>query len=251
MLHFERIFYFYNVVYYICLMENKRERGYRLKWVKHHGSIPVDSNGRSYEIHHIDGNRKNNDISNLTCIPIEEHLRIHEELEDWGSVSLIRMRMGLPPLPSWNHSETSKNKVRESNIGKIWINNGKVIKWIKKGSNIPEGWKKGMVLVKRVWINDGKSNKQWNKSNPIPKGWKLGLLSGRIWINNIKEVKRIKEYKINEYLEKGWKIGIEDFIWINNGIKNKRIHSTLLKEYIHLGFVKGKLPYKNKSYGKL
>lgn len=46
-----------------------------------------------YEIHHIDGNRKNNDPNNLKLVSIEEHLEIHKQQEDWGAVQAILMRM--------------------------------------------------------------------------------------------------------------------------------------------------------------
>lgn len=45
------------------------------------------------EIHHIDGDRTNNDPSNLLAVSIEEHLDIHYNQEDWGAVQAIKMRM--------------------------------------------------------------------------------------------------------------------------------------------------------------
>jgi hypothetical protein len=69
---------------------------YRSIWIKTYGKIPKDSLGRSYEIHHIDGNRQNNDISNLICISIEEHYNIHYKQNDFGACVMIARRMGLP-----------------------------------------------------------------------------------------------------------------------------------------------------------
>ena len=46
-----------------------------------------------YEIHHIDGNHKNNCVNNLKCVTIEEHLEIHKTQKDWGAVQAILMRM--------------------------------------------------------------------------------------------------------------------------------------------------------------
>lgn len=61
---------------------------YRKLWEKHHNKkIPQD-----HDIHHIDGDRSNNSISNLLCVHIDEHLRIHEEQGDWGAVQAILMR---------------------------------------------------------------------------------------------------------------------------------------------------------------
>ena len=31
------------------------QKNYRKIWVERHGPIPLDENGRTYEIHHIDG----------------------------------------------------------------------------------------------------------------------------------------------------------------------------------------------------
>jgi HNH endonuclease len=48
---------------------------------------------KNHEIHHVDGNRTNNDPSNLICVSIEEHLQIHLDQEDWGAVHAILIRM--------------------------------------------------------------------------------------------------------------------------------------------------------------
>jgi len=60
------------------------------------GEIPKDENGRTFETHHIDGNRKNNSIDNLLCVSIKEHLEIHLKQGDYGAAALISKRMGLP-----------------------------------------------------------------------------------------------------------------------------------------------------------
>lgn len=68
---------------------------YRKIYEQNYGTIPKDDQGRSYEIHHIDGNRKNNDISNLKCVSIQEHYDIHYSQGDWGAVYAIARRMNL------------------------------------------------------------------------------------------------------------------------------------------------------------
>lgn len=45
---------------------------HRVIWSDHHGPIPRDC-----IIHHIDGNPLNNEISNLSCIPLIEHLSVY------------------------------------------------------------------------------------------------------------------------------------------------------------------------------
>lgn len=50
---------------------------YRKLWESTYGDIPKDDKGRSYEIHHKDGNRNNNELSNLMCVSLDEHYEIH------------------------------------------------------------------------------------------------------------------------------------------------------------------------------
>lgn len=68
---------------------------HRRLYIKNHGSIPIDENGRSYEIHHIDGNHDNNDISNLIAISIKEHYEIHKKQGDYRACALIAKKMKL------------------------------------------------------------------------------------------------------------------------------------------------------------
>lgn len=76
-------------------------------WKKYYGKIPKDSNGRSFEIHHIDGNPLNNVIENLRCISIEEHYKIHLEQKDYGGAFLIARRMN---ISSEEISELARNQ---------------------------------------------------------------------------------------------------------------------------------------------
>lgn len=62
---------------------------YREIWKNENGAIPKDSDGVSYEIHHIDGNRKNNAIDNLKCVSIEEHFNIHISQGDLSAAMRI------------------------------------------------------------------------------------------------------------------------------------------------------------------
>jgi hypothetical protein len=69
---------------------------YRKIWESHNGTIPKDSEGRSYEIHHIDGNHTNDSIENLKLVTIQEHYDIHFEQGDYGACLAIIMRMNVP-----------------------------------------------------------------------------------------------------------------------------------------------------------
>jgi len=49
-----------------------RKRVHRIIWEHYNGSIP-----KGFDIHHKDGNKFNNDISNLECICHKKHLSMH------------------------------------------------------------------------------------------------------------------------------------------------------------------------------
>lgn len=68
---------------------------YRRIWEEANGPIPYDEKGRPYEIHHIDGDRTNNSLSNLKCISIEDHYAIHKEQKDYQAAWRIANRIGL------------------------------------------------------------------------------------------------------------------------------------------------------------
>ena len=85
---------------------------HRKIWSRHFGKIPKDEFERSYDIHHIDGNRKNNSISNLIAVSLKEHLRIHESQGDQAACFMIKIRMNEEIITDkWNHSEESKIKI--------------------------------------------------------------------------------------------------------------------------------------------
>lgn len=62
---------------------------YRKIYEQYYGPIPKDDEGRSYEIHHIDGNHSNNDPLNLKAVTIKEHYDIHYSQGDFGACGLM------------------------------------------------------------------------------------------------------------------------------------------------------------------
>ena len=87
---------------------------YRRIWKKHFGEIPVDEKGHSYEIHHIDGNRKNNNINNLMCVSIQEHYDIHYRQGDYAAAFRIAQRMNLDPkIKSELMSMSNKKRLQD------------------------------------------------------------------------------------------------------------------------------------------
>lgn len=71
---------------------------YRKIWEEANGPIPVDSNGRSFEIHHKNGDHSDNHPENLECVTIEEHYEKHFEMGDFLSCSLIAHRARQPVI---------------------------------------------------------------------------------------------------------------------------------------------------------
>lgn len=70
---------------------------YSKVYVKHYGTLPVDEYGRSYEIHHIDGNPNNNQINNLMAVSIQEHYDIHYKQGDLAACLIMSERMNISP----------------------------------------------------------------------------------------------------------------------------------------------------------
>lgn len=66
---------------------------YRKIYEDYYGSIPFDMNGRTYDIHHIDGDRTNNSIDNLKAVILQEHYDIHLLQGDYGACYTIMSRM--------------------------------------------------------------------------------------------------------------------------------------------------------------
>jgi hypothetical protein len=70
---------------------------YRKIWEESNGEIPHDNDGRRMEIHHIDGNRANNSLTNLRLVTISEHYEIHHKQGDWAACQSILNRMAVSP----------------------------------------------------------------------------------------------------------------------------------------------------------
>lgn len=99
---------------------------YRKIWESHHGKIPFDSEGRVYDIHHIDGDRNNNEITNLICLSLEDHYKLHLQqymneckIKDLASARILSGRLGkkIEELTGWSVSDETKDKIRKTLTG--------------------------------------------------------------------------------------------------------------------------------------
>lgn len=68
---------------------------YRRIYTQHHGEIPIDEDGKSYDIHHIDGDHTNNNPSNLVALSMKDHYELHKNQGDFGAARLIAIKMKL------------------------------------------------------------------------------------------------------------------------------------------------------------
>lgn len=96
-------------------------------WMNIVGSIPKDEEGRSYEVHHIDGDRTNNDLTNLACISLQEHYDTHYKQGDWRACQSMLRRLNLSKEEysfKASHLATLQGK-----DGKLWFQSEEGRKW--------------------------------------------------------------------------------------------------------------------------
>jgi hypothetical protein len=79
-----------------------------------HGTIPTDADGRTYEIHHLDGDCTNNSVDNLVALSIKDHYDLHFKQRDWAECHAMAIRMNLSP-EEISKNASMANKTRLSN----------------------------------------------------------------------------------------------------------------------------------------
>lgn len=89
--------------YYLGNVNGKARRLHIYVWEKHHGKIP-----KGYCVHHIDHDKSNNDISNLTLMSIRDHQQMHaiepERMEEAKKNILIAVRFAV----DWHKSDDGR-----------------------------------------------------------------------------------------------------------------------------------------------
>ena len=136
-------------------------RNYRQLWINHNGPIPKDEFGRSFEIHHINGNHEDNRIENLQCVSIQEHYDIHFKQGDYGACTLIAKRLNMTNRETFNLA-SHLAKVNTKNLLESNTHNWLKDNVIKKECN----WCKMMVIPNIYTLYHGDYCKQ--NPNALP-----------------------------------------------------------------------------------
>ena len=158
---------------YGTIYKKHKMKNYRKIWEKANGTIPVDEFGRKYEIHHIDGNRHNNELSNLICISIQEHYQLHLDRGDYGAAHRIAQRMGVDPQTK-SELASAANKQRLSSGNHPFLD--KEVRQ-KAAASIAQKVKQGLQGLQNVDINKKaiKAKKEKYTSSDLAefakKGW--------------------------------------------------------------------------------
>lgn len=130
------------------VVRRKHMSKYQKVWIENnHSDIP-----EGYHIHHLDGNRKNNDIDNLLCVSPSMHYEIHFALwnrygkkKDLCACVFLKKEIDNPKkLPSPNKGVKMSKDAREK------------MSKAKKGK---ASWNKGLKMSEEARMNMSKARK--------------------------------------------------------------------------------------------
>lgn len=194
---------------------NMRKREYRKIYKQHHGEIPKDSQGRSYDIHHIDGDYTNNDISNLVALSIEEHYNLHRTQEDWGSAWAVGKRLNVSQqekseLTRNMNLDRAKNGTHWSQVAsKNGVHPFQNLEFQRQMMAI--NLANGTHASHQSWTCE-KCNKSGTNLTNYSRyhGDNCGAVSvsqGRIWVNNGLVSKMINKNELEQLKTEGWMPG--------------------------------------------
>lgn len=104
--------------YYLCgyYYQHKGKRLHRAVWEYFNGEIQ-----EGYHVHHIDENRHNNDIENLSLMPGIEHTQMHAVTEGRRENGRRAIRIAIELAPEWHRSEEGKEWHRQ-HAKAVWEN---------------------------------------------------------------------------------------------------------------------------------
>ncbi len=115
--HFGKQFYIDKETGYWISSSCPKIRAHRWVWINHFGEIE-----KGFHIHHIDGNKSNNDISNLKKIPAKDHIFLHMTKERKQNAKKL-LDIIRPLTKEWHSSiegkEWHRNHALKIKFGKI------------------------------------------------------------------------------------------------------------------------------------
>lgn len=193
----------------------KRSRKYIQVYKKHFGEIPKDEMGRSYDIHHIDGDHTNNDPSNLVALSIRDHYEIHKKQGDFGAAWKILSRITIDPqevseiIRNMNLSNAEKGihwSQLASKKGMHPFQNREFQKYMAVQAKLM-----GNRAVDKIWTcetcgRSGKGSSNYTRYHGENCG-KNSESKGRIWINNGLTSKMVNKDVLNIHISQGWMLG--------------------------------------------
>jgi hypothetical protein len=189
-----------------------RNRKYRKIYKEHHGNIPKDEKGRSFDIHHLDGDHTNNNINNLVALSIQDHYKKHYDQGDWGAAWAISKRFNLDPLEK-SKLISEMNKARAASgthPSQVMKNNGTHPFQNKSFQKImvTRCIEQGKHSSQQVWQCEkcGKEGKHLVNYNRYH-GANCGAAStsqGKVWVNNGLASKMVTKDELAQLKTEGW-----------------------------------------------
>lgn len=97
-------------------------------------------------VHHLDGNKRNNNIENLELMSTRDHHLEHYQERKDELIQLSRTKQSIEKRKETYKRIAHQQGSSNSNYGKMWITDGTSSKLIHKSDQIPQGWRKGRKM---------------------------------------------------------------------------------------------------------
>ena len=116
--------------------------------------MPYDNEGRIFEIHHIDGNRKNNHFSNLEALSINDHYERHYSQGDWAACLIMSERMSVSPEEKKSLARLANKGIKNPSYGKFWWTDGKTE--MKQSYSPGPNWFRGRAPKSKAFMSESR-----------------------------------------------------------------------------------------------